>query len=71
MADFADAMRWVLSGKKARRADWNRPAYVHLASYAELTAFIMVMRDGSFGPYTPSHCDMMAADWDLIAEWPC
>lgn len=68
--NFAEAMQHVLDGGFARRANWNRPAYIRRTdSLAFSRAFewiAMVMKDKTFGPYTPSNCDMLATDWEIV-----
>lgn len=67
MLNFAEAMQAVLNGKRARRSDWNRPAYVELQTRGDMPFIAMVMKNGVVGPYPPSHCDMLSKDW-AIAE---
>lgn len=64
---FAAAMRSVLTGGRARREDWNRPSHIERRRIDGLSnpTIVMVMKDGSVGPYTPSGCDMVASDWSI------
>lgn len=71
--DFGSAMTRILSGRPARRKDWNRVAYVkkeRRVSGMTNPVIVMVMRDGTVGPYTPSGCDMTAADWVEVTVPP-
>lgn len=69
---FSWAMAVVLSGGKVRREDWNRPAYIEQQLRGGMPFVAMVMQDGTVGPYSPSHCDMLADDWYAPegGEWP-
>lgn len=75
--NFAQAMQIVLDGGYVRRRDWNRPSHIRRQSYMTISnhgggggagrspeMIVMAMKDGTFGPYTPSHCDMLADDWE-------
>lgn len=65
---FAWAMVIVLSGGRVRRLDWNRPHYIEIQNRDGMKFIAMVMRDGTVGPYPPSHCDMLADDWVYSTE---
>lgn len=72
--NFDVAMSVILNGGAARRREWSRPAYVKKERRVEgmtLPLIVMVMRDGTVGPYTPSGCDMVAGDWVevLVEPW--
>lgn len=64
---FDAAMQAVLCGGRASRKDWNRPSHIELRTVEGFSnaVVVMVMRDGSAGPYTPSGCDMVAHDWEM------
>lgn len=66
MANFSEAMGIVLSGGKARRKDWNMPSHVEVLQKENMHFVAMVMKNGIVGPYPPSHCDMLALDWDEV-----
>lgn len=66
MANFADAMTVVLYGGKARRKDWNRPSHIEVMEYGGMEFLAMIMKNGTIGPYPPSHCDMLAYDWEEL-----
>lgn len=69
--NFAEAFALLLAGKKVRRADWNRVAYVEraLADFGDGSAVCVriVMRGGRINTYTPSQCDMTNIDWYEVA----
>ena len=67
---FGVAMTNLLQGARVRRKDWNRPRYIELRQIVGLTnpIVVMVMADGTVGPYTPSGCDMVASDWYAAEE---
>jgi hypothetical protein len=64
--DFARAMEIILDNRRVRRADWHRPHYVGLRDFGGITMVAMIMKNGVMGPYTPSHCDMLANDWQEV-----
>lgn len=65
--DFSVALRMVKRGDKIRREDWNRPSHVEARLLSDGSMILaMVMKDGTWGPYTPSHCDIWACDWTVI-----
>lgn len=70
MMRFPDAMSALLSGYKVRRGDWNRPSHIEMRALEGMTNLtpVMVMRDGTAGPYTPSSCDIVAADWADVPD---
>lgn len=64
LSDFPDAMKLVLAGRRMRRVDWNRPAYIEVRYLEGGQVYVaVVMKDGKIGPYPPSHCDMFGRDW--------
>jgi hypothetical protein len=67
--DYADAMKIVLQGGAVRRDEWNRPAYVYKNCNSRVTIISLKMKDGSFGPYSPSNCDRLANDWQRVAAY--
>lgn len=69
---FDAAMQAVLCGGRASRRDWNRPSHIEMRVVEGFSngVIVMVMRDGTVGPYTPSGCDMVASDWEALENSP-
>lgn len=67
-AAFDAAIGRCLSGARVRRNDWSRPAYIEIQQRDGMDFVAMVMKNGVVGPYSPSHCDMLASDWTEVTE---
>ena len=66
--NFQSAMSLLITnGKRVRRADWKRTNHIRTELMGGVVMAIVVRNDGAVGPWVPTHCDMMAGDWEEVA----
>jgi len=79
--DFSEMLEELARFQKMKRANWNgKDQYIFLlpgSAIAEaliaytgeeritVDSIFIKTTSGSFGPYTPSNCDILARDWEV------
>ena len=63
--DFSEALKLLKQGAVMRRASWSGNKRIFLADRTEmiLPYIRIVTKDGKFGVYTATNCDILADDW--------
>lgn len=63
--DFSEALRLLKTTKVSiRRESWSGNKHIRLVKPDNILPFIGIhTKDGKFGVYTSTNCDMLAEDW--------
>ena len=66
--DFSDALKLMKQGATIRRASWSGTKRIVLMSdtmYKILPYIRIITKDGLYGVYTATNCDILADDWEV------
>ena len=64
--DFSEALELLKKGAVMRRASWSgtkRIVLVEGCKNLELPYIRIITKDGKYGVYTATNCDILADDW--------
>jgi hypothetical protein len=67
--NFSDALTSLKEGTKCARLHWlpkGRYIHIHLSNKVSQADFLEVFDRNQYGPWSPTHCDLLADDWEII-----
>ena len=69
---FEIAFKWFKDGHRISRKGWKgRRKWIELAPAAgkHLSYLCLVYEDGTKSPWTPTRCDLLEEDWDILPDF--
>jgi hypothetical protein len=70
---FEEALRHIKNGGRAARSGWNGKGmwaalwHPHPDDAMTLPYIYMKNPKGDYAPWTPTQCDVLAEDWEIVA----